>query len=125
MYRQFRQPTSSFKPGSRWLITDSEAMCRDEVRKTGREMKKKRPASRIGFPSPTIRITCSAGKGIWVEGDRARMKQVVLNLLDNAIKYTPQGGSVGLTVSAHGGKAILEVADNGIGIPAEALPRAF
>jgi len=53
------------------------------------------------------------------------MKQVVVNLLDNAIKYTPQGGSVGLTVSAHGGKAILEVADNGIGIPAEALPRVF
>jgi heavy metal sensor kinase len=72
-----------------------------------------------------IRITCGAGKGIWVEGDRARMKQVVVNLLDNAIKYTPQGGSIGLTVSTHGGKAILEVADNGIGIPAEALPRVF
>jgi len=53
------------------------------------------------------------------------MKQVVVNLLDNAIKYTPPGGAVGLTVSARDSQAILEVADNGMGIPPEALPRVF
>jgi signal transduction histidine kinase len=72
-----------------------------------------------------IKVSCTAPAGILVEGDRARMKQVVVNLLDNAIKYTPRDGTVGLTVNAHANKAILEVADNGIGIPAEALPKVF
>ncbi|HVM51430.1 MAG TPA: ATP-binding protein [Candidatus Acidoferrum sp.] len=72
-----------------------------------------------------IALSCSAPNGVWVEGDRARLKQVVVNLLDNAIKYTAEGGKVALTVSALDSKAVLEVADNGIGIPSEALPRIF
>jgi heavy metal sensor kinase len=65
------------------------------------------------------------GEKVWVEGDRARMKQVVVNLLDNAIKYTPQGGEVGISVTARNGRAMLEVTDTGIGIPPDALPRVF
>ncbi len=72
-----------------------------------------------------VHITCTGPKGVWVEGDRARIKQVVVNLLDNAIKYTLEGGSIALTVQPRNGHAALEVADNGIGIPAEALPRVF
>ena len=72
-----------------------------------------------------IKVTCTGTPGVWVQGDRARLKQVVVNLLDNAIKYTPEGGAVALTVSAQNGKAILEVVDNGIGIPPQALPRVF
>jgi heavy metal sensor kinase len=72
-----------------------------------------------------IQVTCAASEPVWVEGDHARLKQVVVNLLDNAIKYTLQGGTVGLTVSAINSHAVLEVADNGVGIPAEALPRVF
>jgi heavy metal sensor kinase len=72
-----------------------------------------------------IQVTCAAAEPVWVEGDQARLKQVVVNLLDNAIKYTLQGGAVALTVSTIHSKAVLEVADNGIGIPAEALPRVF
>jgi heavy metal sensor kinase len=72
-----------------------------------------------------IQVTCAAAEPVWVEGDQARLKQVVVNLLDNAIKYTLQGGVVALTVSAINSNAVLEVADNGIGIPAEALPRVF
>jgi len=72
-----------------------------------------------------INVTCEASTGVWVEGDRARLKQVVVNLLDNAIKYTPQGGQVSLTVSTRDGQAVLEVTDNGIGIPPESLPRVF
>jgi signal transduction histidine kinase len=60
-----------------------------------------------------------------IEGDRARLKQVVVNLLDNAIKYTPDSGAVQLSVNALNGHAILEVSDNGIGIPPEALPHVF
>jgi len=72
-----------------------------------------------------IKLTCTESIGIWVQGDRARLKQVVVNLLDNAIKYTPEGGAVDLIVSAQNGNAVLEVVDNGIGIPPQALPRVF
>jgi heavy metal sensor kinase len=60
-----------------------------------------------------------------VDGDRARFKQVLVNLLDNAIKYTPSGGKVHLSVKTSEGRAMLEVADTGIGIPLEAQPRIF
>jgi signal transduction histidine kinase len=60
-----------------------------------------------------------------VEGDQARLKQVIVNLLDNAIKYTPNGGSVRLRVTREDGQAVLDVADSGIGIPPEALPHIF
>jgi signal transduction histidine kinase len=72
-----------------------------------------------------ITVTCTGTTGVWVEGDRARLKQVVVNLLDNAIKYTPPSGAVSLQVAAQDNKAVLEVADSGMGIPAEALPRVF
>jgi heavy metal sensor kinase len=72
-----------------------------------------------------ISISCDASREVTVEGDRARMKQVVVNLLDNAIKYTSAGGSVRLSVEARDGRAVLEVADTGIGIPAEARPHIF
>ena len=72
-----------------------------------------------------ISINCHAAAPVRVEGDRARLKQVVVNLLDNAIKYTPGGGAVHLTVTAANGHAVLEIKDTGIGIPAEALPHVF
>jgi heavy metal sensor kinase len=72
-----------------------------------------------------ISISTNIPRGVEIEGDRARMKQVVVNLLDNAIKYTPPGGNIGISVGVSGGRAILEVEDNGIGIPAEALPHIF
>jgi heavy metal sensor kinase len=72
-----------------------------------------------------IAVACEANGNVWVEGDRARMKQVVVNLLDNAIKYTDRGGTVALTVGVRDRKALLEVSDTGIGIPPEVLPRVF
>ncbi len=65
------------------------------------------------------------GGGVWIDGDRARLKQVVVNLLDNAFKYTPRGGTVSVSVVETDAGAVLEVADTGIGIPAEALSRVF
>jgi heavy metal sensor kinase len=72
-----------------------------------------------------ITVTCEVAQQVMIEGDRARMKQVVVNLLDNAIKYTPNGGRVLLKISRDAREAILDVADNGMGIPTEALPHMF
>ncbi|HEY4215450.1 MAG TPA: ATP-binding protein [Steroidobacteraceae bacterium] len=72
-----------------------------------------------------ITVTCEAARGITVKGDRARLKQVIVNLLDNAIKYTGRGGSVKLQISRQNGDAVLDVVDNGVGIPAESLPHVF
>ncbi len=72
-----------------------------------------------------IQVTRAGSKGVWVEGDRARLKQVIVNLLDNAIKYTPAGGAVTLSVNARDGRAILEVTDTGMGIPPQVLPKVF
>lgn len=72
-----------------------------------------------------ISITCDANQPVVVEGDSARLKQVVVNLLDNAIKYTPQGGSIKLGVRQMNGHAVLEVEDNGVGISREALLHVF
>src|SRR5260221_6390868 len=72
-----------------------------------------------------IAISCDAPRPVPVEGDSARLKQVVVNLLDNAIKYTPQGGKVSLRVAESSAKAVLEVTDNGIGIPAKEQPHLF
>ena len=57
--------------------------------------------------------------------DPARLKQVVVNLLDNAIKYTPERGSVIATVNSKDSRAVLEVADSGLGISANDLPHIF
>jgi signal transduction histidine kinase len=60
-----------------------------------------------------------------VEGDRWRLKQVVVNLLDNAIKYTPENGRVSLAVRSENGSALLEVSDTGPGVSEKALPHLF
>jgi len=60
-----------------------------------------------------------------VMADPARIIQVVCNLLSNAAKFTPQGGHIRMRLEAEGGQAVLRVADDGVGIAAEALPRIF
>jgi heavy metal sensor kinase len=72
-----------------------------------------------------ITLSCFAKDAVQVEGDPGRLKQVVVNLADNAIKYTNEGGSVDIRVAAVDGKALLEVSDSGLGIPSEALPHVF
>jgi signal transduction histidine kinase len=60
-----------------------------------------------------------------VEGDPVRLSQVVLNLLNNAAKYTPEGGKIRLTIEREGEQALIRVRDTGLGIPADLLPRIF
>jgi signal transduction histidine kinase len=61
----------------------------------------------------------------FVQGDARRLQQIVANLLSNALRYTDPGGRVTVTVGAAGSDAVLKVADTGIGIPTEDLPRVF
>jgi len=72
-----------------------------------------------------ISLNCDGTKPVQVEADPARLKQVVVNLLDNAIKYTPERGSVIATVNSKDNRAVLEVADSGLGISANDLPHIF
>jgi PAS domain S-box-containing protein len=60
-----------------------------------------------------------------VNADRPRLQQVLLNLLSNALKYTPAGGHVWLKTTQEGNQVVLRVEDTGIGIPPDVLPRIF
>jgi PAS domain S-box-containing protein len=65
------------------------------------------------------------GERVRVRGDSARLEQVVNNLVDNALKYTPAGGSVTVSTERAGAEAVLRVRDTGKGIPADVLVRVF
>ena len=58
-------------------------------------------------------------------GDELRLRRMVLNLIDNAIKYTHRGGKISLKLETVNGSATIMVADNGIGIPEHEIPRIF
>ena len=72
------------------------------------------------------RLTLEAAtEPVEVDGDPVRLEQIVSNLLHNAIKYTPPGGRISLSVGEMGGEAVIRVSDSGVGIPADMLPRIF
>lgn len=70
-------------------------------------------------------LRCSAECEVWVDGDDGRLRQMIGNMLDNAIKYTPSGGSVDVALATANGLAELTIRDTGAGIPPEHLPRVF
>lgn len=72
-----------------------------------------------------VALDCDGTEPVEVDADPARLKQVVVNLLDNAIKYTPEGGKVSFSVTQRDGRAVLEVGDSGLGISAADLPHIF
>jgi PAS domain S-box-containing protein len=65
------------------------------------------------------------GSSVIVEADPMQIREALDNLIDNAIKYTPQGGSVTVRLGERGGLALVEVEDTGPGIPDEMQPRVF
>ena len=71
-----------------------------------------------------VTVTVSGDDGI-VNANADRMTQLVLNLLDNAVKYNREGGSVAVTVRQNIGSVVLTVSDTGVGIPPEATDRVF
>jgi signal transduction histidine kinase/ActR/RegA family two-component response regulator len=62
---------------------------------------------------------------VWVFGDAVRLSQVLANLLNNAAKYTPEGGHIDVSAAAREGEAVIAVKDDGEGIDAQLLPRVF
>ena len=62
---------------------------------------------------------------VWLQADPARLEQVIVNLLDNAAKYTEPQGHIWLSLEAEGGVAVLRVRDSGVGIAETVLPRVF
>jgi heavy metal sensor kinase len=72
-----------------------------------------------------VRLMTTVDGQAMVRGDRGWLERLLLILLDNAIKFTPPGGRVSATVRVHAGTAALEVADTGVGIDADSLPRVF
>jgi signal transduction histidine kinase len=61
----------------------------------------------------------------WVDGDPTRLEQIATNLIDNAIKYTPAGGSIHIAIARVGDEAVLSVKDTGVGIAPDLLPHVF
>jgi signal transduction histidine kinase len=70
-------------------------------------------------------LEASIGEGVLVQGDRARLRRVVENLLGNAVKYSPQGTPVQVEVRATEEGAVLAVRDRGVGIAEDELPHIF
>jgi PAS domain S-box-containing protein len=65
------------------------------------------------------------GEPLWVQGDAVRLEQVVVNLLNNASKYTDRGGQIEVTLQNERDEAVLRVRDNGVGIAPQFLPDIF
>jgi heavy metal sensor kinase len=72
-----------------------------------------------------IEIDLSALQKAVIRGDRARLKQIIVNLIDNAIRFTPRGGAVALRTAADDSGSVLEISDTGIGIPPSSIPYVF
>lgn len=72
-----------------------------------------------------VTVTLGAEDQATIQGDRDRLKQVLLNLVDNAVKYTPQGGKVTLSLTKDDAWVKIAVHDTGIGIAVENIPNLF
>jgi CheY-like chemotaxis protein len=92
----------------------------DLAEAVGRVMETFRAAGR--FSHHRVELHASPA---WIDGDRERIEQIVSNLLDNAVKFTPEAGRITLTVGRAGAASRLQVSDEGDGIAADLLPRVF
>lgn len=62
---------------------------------------------------------------VWIDGDAVRIEQIVSNIIGNAVKYTPVGGKITVSLSVEADEAVLRVQDDGFGIAPDLLPRVF
>jgi signal transduction histidine kinase len=90
------------------VVADAVESCRSQIDRAGHLLT-------VSLPADTI----------FVDADPTRLTQILLNLLDNAIKYTEPGGRISLTVACDDGDVVLRVNDTGLGIPADMIDRVF
>jgi signal transduction histidine kinase len=95
------------------MHVDFSRLCGDEV------------AASVGFTDNEARVESDIEPGVIVIGDEERLHQMVKNLLENAVAYTPKDGRVTLSLRTEGTSVRLTVEDTGIGIAEEDLPRVF
>ncbi|MFH0810839.1 MAG: ATP-binding protein [Pseudomonadota bacterium] len=116
------------------LINDLLDVSRLQLGKMPMEMRPLDLAGLVGDLCERRRPMCPAGRALscprvdgelLVIGDPVRLEQLVSNLLDNALKYTPEGRDIQVRVARHGDKALIKVQDEGIGIGPEHLPHVF
>lgn len=86
----------------------------------GRALRTLRAVGNAGGHTVTLH-----GEPVWIDGDVARIEQIVLNLVENGLRYTPAGGAIRLEVLRQGTRAVLRVQDTGMGIDPALLPRIF
>jgi two-component system phosphate regulon sensor histidine kinase PhoR len=116
------------------LIADLLTLSQLESRDVPLEMKPARLADSAGSvirlleaqaADKGIRLASLIPEGITVSADLMKLEQVLVNLLDNALKYTPSGGTVTVSATEEGTMVRVAVADSGIGIPPRDIPRIF
>jgi heavy metal sensor kinase len=73
----------------------------------------------------TLRLILSGDENILVKGDRLLLRQALMNVLHNAVKYTPAGGKISVRVTQHLGFGVVEIADTGPGIAQEHRTKVF
>jgi signal transduction histidine kinase len=101
----------------RLTFTEEDVSMEEMLSETTRQVEKLVSAKKV-----TLVVDSSEGS---VRGDRVRLRQVLLILLDNALRFTPPGGAIRISSKLHNREVFLLVADNGEGIPADALPHVF
>lgn len=79
----------------------------------------------ISAKTKNISLVCDADESISIQANADYVKQIILNLVDNAIKYTPENGSVNVKIFAEKENAVIKVSDTGMGIPKEDQSRIF
>ncbi|OGQ21803.1 MAG: hypothetical protein A2138_01805 [Deltaproteobacteria bacterium RBG_16_71_12] len=82
-------------------------------------------AARAREAGVELNVDVAVGGTTMARGDRDRLSQVVQNLVDNALKFTPRGGRVQVRVGGDGRMVHVDVEDSGVGVPQDALPRLF
>jgi two-component system sensor histidine kinase CiaH len=99
-------------------FASTEVALHDLVKAVGKQV-------RVLTDKKGLQLDVRVDAPVRVRGDEVRLTELLLILLDNAIKFTDAAGTVGLTLETDGGKAVLRVTDSGSGIPAQALPHVF
>ncbi|MCJ8007668.1 two-component system histidine kinase PnpS [Lederbergia wuyishanensis] len=78
-----------------------------------------------GAVKKNLHLILPEKKDIWIEGEKDRIQQIALNLLSNAIAYTPDGGEISVSIEEQDKEVNLIISDTGIGIAQKELPRIF